>query len=211
VELAARSPADFDVVTFRGSGEPTLARNLGAVMGWVRANLPRPVVVLTNGTLLGDRAVQQDLALADIVALKLDAVSSDHWQTINRPAPELHLENVLQGMLAFRATYLGYVAVQTMVMTPWSKAEEQRYQALIQALRPHEVQLNTPLRSRPLTRQLEARGNVTTPDPTWRQPRHVTPATLNAMAMRLQAQLDLPVRHPYQDAPPPCSTAAEVA
>lgn len=199
LELAQRTWEATDVVTFSGSGEPTLATNLGEAITVVRDITHLPVVVLTNGTLLGDRTVQQDLAAADMVAIKLDAVSSDRWRKVNRPAPSLHLEAILEGMMMFRERYPGQVAVQTMVMEPWSTAEEQRYKTVIKALQPQEVQLNTPLRPRPLTHQLEARGNHEAQvDSHWRQPRHVTPETLIAMGDRLQQDLDVPVRHRYE-------------
>lgn len=204
-ELAQREGQDVDVVTFSGSGEPTLAANLAAIIQVVRAALPQPIVMLTNGTLLGDRTVQQDLAPVDIVSIKLDAVSSDRWHQVNRPEGGLHLEAVLAGMLAFREGYRGRVAVQTMVMEPWSTAEEQRYIAVIKALQPHEVQLNTPLRPRPFSHQLEARGNHEERPSNWRQPRHVTPETLIAMADRLQVGLDIPVRHRYATRQPSLS------
>jgi wyosine [tRNA(Phe)-imidazoG37] synthetase (radical SAM superfamily) len=199
-ELAHQDWSVVDVVTFSGSGEPTLALNLGEVITVVHGQTDAPVVVLTNGTLLGDRSVQRDLLTADMIAIKLDAVSSDRWKAVNRSAPGLHLDMILQGIIAFRELFPGHVAIQTMVMEPWSTAEEQRYLAVLKAIQPEEVQLNTPLRPRPLRHELEARGNHDAqPDHTWRQPRHVTPQTLSAMSDRLQAQLDIPVRHPYQD------------
>lgn len=202
-ELAQLPLSGIDVATFSGSGEPTLAANLKDLIDVVRAAVQRPIVVLTNGTLLGDRTVQRDLATVDLVAIKLDAVASERWHKVNRPAQELHLEAILAGMLAFRESYSGQVAVQTMVMEPWSTAEEQRYKAVIKALQPHEVQLNTPLRPRPLSHRLEARGNhEVEPDQQWRQPRHVTPETLIAMADRLQQDLEVPVRHRYKTPPP---------
>ena len=200
-ELAQRFWPEVDVVTFSGSGEPTLASNLSDMVQAVRAAIHRPVVVLTNGTLLGDRAVQRDLEAVDIVSIKLDAVSSDRWHRVNRSTPGLHLEDVLAGMLTFRERYSGRIAVQTMVMEPWSKAEEQRYITLVNALQPHEIQLNTPTRARPFRHQLEARGNHDERPNNWRQPRYVTPATLVAMGDRLQQRLEIPIRHRYETQP----------
>ncbi|NEQ45273.1 MAG: radical SAM protein [Leptolyngbya sp. SIOISBB] len=150
-ELHQMPPAAIDVVTFSGSGEPTLARNLAAVIAVVRQQVRRPIVVLTNGTLLGDRTVRQDLAAVDIVAVKIDAVTAQQWQALNRPATRLNLEAVFAGIMTFREMFKGHLAIQTMVMAPWSQQDEERYKTLIQALSPDEVQLNTPLRPRPLT------------------------------------------------------------
>ncbi|MEO1094977.1 MAG: radical SAM protein [Cyanobacteria bacterium J06638_28] len=193
-ELEQTLWADVDVVTLSGSGEPTLALNLGEVIQVIQTVTSLPVVVLTNGTLLGDRAVQQDLSTAAKVAIKLDAVSSEYWRTLNRPVAGLSLEALLEGIIAFRQRYAGHLAIQTMVMEPWSKSEERRYVALLEAIQPDEVQLNTPLRSRPIDHQIEARSN--TPDPAWRHPQHVTLETLAVMGARLQAALTIPVRYP---------------
>ncbi len=210
-ELCHIDPTTIDVVTFSGSGEPTLAANLGALVTMAHEVLERPIVVLTNGMLLGDRAVQQDLSTVDIVAIKLDAVSSERWHRLNRPVQGLHLDKIIADMMAFRAQFTGYVAIQTMIMEPWSRAEEQRYKALIAALEPHEVQLNTPLRPRPLKHEVEARGNHDVQaNHQWRQPRHVTPATLVSMGDRLQADLDIPIRHRYElSSPAPSAIPAK--
>lgn len=193
-ELEQTTWTDVDVVTLSGSGEPTLALNLGEVIQMVQEITSLPVIVLTNGTLLGDRAVQQALLRADKVAIKLDAVSSEYWRALNRPVSGLSLEAVLAGLVAFRQRYPGHLAIQTMVMEPWSKSEERRYVALLEAIQPDEVQLNTPLRSRPITHEIEARGN--TPEPEWRHPQHVTLETLATMGVWLQAAIATPVRYP---------------
>jgi len=44
--------ASADVVTISGSGEPTLALNLGNIAIAVKNLIAKPLIVLTNGTLL---------------------------------------------------------------------------------------------------------------------------------------------------------------
>ena len=46
-----------DIVTFSGSGEPTLALNLAEAIHLVKEYTNKPVMVLTNATLLHDAAV----------------------------------------------------------------------------------------------------------------------------------------------------------
>jgi wyosine [tRNA(Phe)-imidazoG37] synthetase (radical SAM superfamily) len=195
-ELAAQDWQGVEVVTFSGSGEPTLALNLGEVIHCVQSYTSLPMVVLTNGTLLGDLTVQQNLANAHVISVKLDAVSSDRWHTINRPAPGLHLESVLEGILALREKFMGKLAIQTMVMEPWTLSEEQRYIAILKAIQTDEVQINTPLRPRPVRHHLEARGNQSaSTDRLSRSSRHVSTATLQAMVDRLQTDLDMPIHY----------------
>ena len=71
-----------DIITFSGNGEPTLATNLGEVIGELKARSGKPTLVLTNGTLLDSEEVRQELALSDQVFLKLDAAS----EPVSRPS-----------------------------------------------------------------------------------------------------------------------------
>ncbi|MBM3274473.1 MAG: radical SAM protein, partial [Candidatus Sericytochromatia bacterium] len=117
--LADLERADWqsaDVVTFSGNGEPTLALNLGECIRGVKARTGKPVVVLTNATLLGDPAVRADLAAADRVYVKLDAASDKMLRIVDHPVEGVTLDGILDGIKAFRAEYSGYLAIQTMVM-----------------------------------------------------------------------------------------------
>lgn len=200
-ELAQHRNDEVDVVTFSGSGEPTLACNLKLAIAAVREHFHQPVVVLTNGTLLGDPIVQRDLNAVDVVAVKLDGATAQQWRTINQPISHLDFDTVLKGMIAFREQYAGHFAVQTMIMESWPSIEEDRYKDIIRALHPDEVQLNTPLRPRPLTHEIDARGNHLSPAKVpGRLPKHVTPEVLSALGDRLQADLPMPIKHRFQSA-----------
>ena len=63
----------IDYLTFSGSGEPTLAKNLGELIKEVKKIRKEPVAVITNSALLGEREVREDLLKADLVMAKLDA------------------------------------------------------------------------------------------------------------------------------------------
>ena len=107
----------LDVVTFSGSGEPTLALNLAEILTATKEIFKEPAVVLTkvltNSTLLGDKLVRQALSIADIVAVKMDAVSSNKLQQINRPLETIDLPNIIEGITQFRQEYQGRMAIQT--------------------------------------------------------------------------------------------------
>lgn len=158
--IKAISPATaIDVVTLSGNGEPTLALNLNEIVACIKAELNQPVVVLTNGTLLRDPAVRAALKLADQVVVKLYALSASQLQRINHPVAELDWPDLLSGIKLFSDEYLGYLSVQTMVLTPWSDQQRADYIQLVQEIMPEEIQLNAPTRPRMLSRHLEARGN----------------------------------------------------
>lgn len=185
-----------DVVTLSGSGEPTLALNLADILTAAKHIFWQPTVVLTNSTLLTDPAVRRALSLADYVAAKLDAVSPEQLQRVNRPIPGIDLPTILSGIRQLRQEYRGHLAIQTMLLSPWSTAAEADYIRILQDLAPEEVQLNTPTRPRVLARQLESRGNdeIATQPYALRNLKSVSGDVLQAFADRIHRATGIPVR-----------------
>src|SRR3989338_1906861 len=62
----------IDHLTLSGRGEPTLAKNLGAMILGLRETSDEKIAVITNSSLLHRDDVQADLLLADYVIAKLD-------------------------------------------------------------------------------------------------------------------------------------------
>ncbi|MGK7889619.1 MAG: radical SAM protein [Leptolyngbyaceae cyanobacterium] len=197
LDTLAPIPA-LDVVTLSGSGEPTLALNLGEILAALRQQIPCPVVVLTNGTLLGDTDVQADLRQADLVVVKLDAVSADHLRRVNQPCTGINFDTIMAGIRSFAATHQGKWALQTMLLAPWTEVERSRYIQLVRELRPTEVQLNIPRRPRVLERRLDARGNhvvVEEPD-VLRSLNCISNTIVEEFAQEIEAKTHSWVRYP---------------
>ena len=160
-DLQDFAPWNVDVITLSGSGEPTLALNLQEIILGIKQLTGRPILVLTNGTLLGNPEVRQALTLADKVSIKLDALSSSQLQRINRPILGIELVSLWEGIQQFREEFYGELAIQTMVLSPWDEHTQTTYMRLIQAIAPNEIQLNVPKRPKPTTHQLNGRENQT--------------------------------------------------
>jgi wyosine [tRNA(Phe)-imidazoG37] synthetase (radical SAM superfamily) len=139
-------------VTFSGTGEPTLAANLGEALAVVRA-WPAfkgvPTAVLTNSALLSRRVVRRDLALADLVVAKLDAPDEPLFRAINRPMEGVSWVDVVEGIRTFRVEFGGRLALQ-MMFTAANRAQAAQMATLARSLAADEVQLNTPLRPSPV-------------------------------------------------------------
>ena len=88
-QVRARLDSRPDVIALAGSGEPTLYAGLGEVVEGIKALTDVPLVVITNGSLLGRPDVQRDLARADVVLPSLDAVDDATYQMVNRPHDDL--------------------------------------------------------------------------------------------------------------------------
>jgi wyosine [tRNA(Phe)-imidazoG37] synthetase (radical SAM superfamily) len=116
-EVAAKvALAHVDVITFSGSGEPTLNSDLGTMIGKVKERVTTPVAVITNGSLLYDRDVRSDLAAADMVLPSLDAVTEEVFQRINRPHPLLDIKTIMEGLREFRAEYTKSIWLEIMLI-----------------------------------------------------------------------------------------------
>ncbi|MEM4462029.1 MAG: radical SAM protein, partial [Candidatus Bathyarchaeia archaeon] len=64
----------IDYLTFVPDGEPTLDANLGREISLLK-RIGIPIAVLTNASLLWNKDVRKSLLEADLVSLKVDAVS----------------------------------------------------------------------------------------------------------------------------------------
>lgn len=154
-ELGALPKIEIDYITFSGRGEPTLAENLGEVIKEIRKIRKEPIAVLTNSSLMDKKDVRKALALADFVAVKLDACSQELLKGINRPAPKIEFSDLLNGIKSFTKEYHGRLALQIMFMEEnKDKIAELAY--LANYVKPDEIQINTPLRpcdTRPLSKE----------------------------------------------------------
>ena len=197
-DLRAVAIDGIDVISLSGSGEPTLALNLGEIVSAIKAATGKPVVVLTNASLLGDPGVRQEVALADFVAAKVDAVGDGRLRRVDRPVAGIGFAEIRRGLLAFRREYRGQLAVQTMLLGRWPEREQADYVAFIGELAPDEIQLCAPTRPRPLVHELDARGGRPGETPAYavRHLKAVDPQVLGDFAARLRRETRVPVRGP---------------
>jgi wyosine [tRNA(Phe)-imidazoG37] synthetase (radical SAM superfamily) len=151
---------EFEVITFSGSGEPTLATNLGEIAKGLNTVKKKPLLILTNATTLKNPAVQRDLCLFDRVIVKLDAASQKMLNIMNRPAEGISHQSILEGILEFKKVYKGILDVQMMFM-PANLEQVQDLSGLLKQIQPDTVQLNTPKRPYPMVWDRENRGNHT--------------------------------------------------
>jgi wyosine [tRNA(Phe)-imidazoG37] synthetase (radical SAM superfamily) len=147
VEKARARDEAIDYLTFVPDGEPTLDANLGAEIEAFRARGHR-VAVITNGSLIWHDDVRADLAKADWVSLKVDAVHENVWRKVNRPHGALRLSLLLEGMQAFAQSYRGLLATETMLVSGVNDTTEHMRDIadFLAQLRPSGVYLAIPTR-----------------------------------------------------------------
>jgi len=114
--LHSESAEDIDWITFVGSGEPTLNRDLGTMIKVVKTITSLPVAVITNGSLLSLSEVREDLSAADAVLPTLDAGSAALFRRINRPHPDFDFERHVEGLVAFGSEFTERLWLEVMLI-----------------------------------------------------------------------------------------------
>jgi wyosine [tRNA(Phe)-imidazoG37] synthetase (radical SAM superfamily) len=144
-ELNSLPPLEIDYITFSGTGEPTLAENLGDMIRAVKKMRKEKIAVLTNSSLMHREDVQKDLFLADCVVAKLDAPTKNIFDSVNHPMETVKIDTVIKAIQDFRRCYLGKLALQVMFFE-LNKTYAENIAQIVREIGPDEVQINTPLR-----------------------------------------------------------------
>ncbi len=151
---------DIDYVTFSGSGEPTLNKDIGKMIGKIKELTKIPVAVLTNASLLWNKNVRRDLSKADLVVPSLDAVSDKAFKKVNRPAKGLKIKKVLDGLKTFTQEFKGKIQLEIMLVKNLNDSEEEieRISQFVKKLTIDKIQLNTVIRppSEPEAKSVDA-------------------------------------------------------
>ena len=140
--------ATLDYFTFAGSGEPTLNSDIGWYICELKKRTTIPVAVLTNGALLAREEVRNDLLAADVVIPSLDAVSSGTFKRINRPHPEIQIEEVIKGISQFRKDFSGHIWLEILFVKNVNDSLEEVRQIseAVKIIQPDKIQIGTVVR-----------------------------------------------------------------
>ena len=155
-----------DVLTFAGNGEPTCHPHFAEIIGDVirlrnRYCPEAKVSVLSNATMTGRQQVHDALMRVDNNIQKLDTVSADYINKVDRPCGAYDVNTIIGNLKAFN----GHVIIQTMFMrgslegasvdntgeefvAPWLEA--------IREIRPRQVMVYTIDRETPAQGLLKA-------------------------------------------------------
>jgi wyosine [tRNA(Phe)-imidazoG37] synthetase (radical SAM superfamily) len=134
-----------DYITFSGAGEPTLNIHIGKVIDFIKSNYKVPVAVLTNGSLLSNAEVRQELLQADLILPSLDAASNMAFKKIDRPSSNLNIEDYIEGLINFSHEFNGTIWLEIMILPGFNDDMENLLglKEAILKINPAKVQLNT--------------------------------------------------------------------
>lgn len=146
--LQQRRSEEIDWITVVGSGEPTLNSEIGEIIRGIKGMSSIPVAVITNGSLLTEPEVREELSQADAVMPTLDAGTEELYRRINRPRRSLTVERQIEGLRRFREEFTGSLWIEVMLVAGLNDTEEE-LTALAERLRrigPDRIDLSHPER-----------------------------------------------------------------
>ncbi len=114
IQNAEKEGVEINYLSFVPDGEPTLDIQLGESIRLLKT-LGKRIAVFTNASLIWRPEVRADLALADWVSLKFDAVLETAWRRTDRPQKYLSLHLIMDGALAFARQFRGALVTETML------------------------------------------------------------------------------------------------
>jgi len=142
-KLAAGPAPDF--ISLAGSGEPTLNIRIGDLIGKIKGMTGIPVAVLTNGSLLWKREVQDSLMESDLVLPSLDAGDEHLFQHVNRPHIDIAFEAMVGGIEEFSERFRKPMWLEVFLLggVTGIDSEVKKIASLAERIKPDKVQLNT--------------------------------------------------------------------
>lgn len=146
LEAYLSSSPNLDCVTFSGAGEPTLHSGLGLIINFIKKRFDQyKIAVITNGTLIHKNSVRDALSEADIVMTSLDALEEDVFSLINRPHPDIRIEDMKNGLVELKKTFKGKLWVEFFVIPAINDKKDHldKLRDFICLIEPDKIQLNS--------------------------------------------------------------------
>jgi len=148
IRQAVTDSVAVDWITFVGSGETTLYKGIGRLIRETKRLTSIPVAVITNGSLLSEEDVRDELLEADAVLPSLNAGSPELFDRIDRPCPGFTYERHIEGLVEFRKVYRGKLWVEVMLIAGVNDTADalQDIAVALEKVRPDTVHLVLPTR-----------------------------------------------------------------
>jgi len=136
----------IDHITFSGAGEPTLYRDMPAIISFIKVNYPQyKLALITNSILLAQPEIRQELLEFDVILPSLDAATPAVFHKINRPVVKIEYQDVINGLISFRKIFKGKIWLEVFIIEGINDtaAELALLKEQLSLIAPDIVQLNT--------------------------------------------------------------------
>jgi len=158
---AKKREGEYEVLTFTGSGEPTLNIYFEKAVSLAKKLISKPIAVLTNSTTLPFKEIRKALSEVDFVCASLDSAREESFKLVNRPCSEVNLKEIIEGLKKLKEEMKGKLWLEILFVKGFNDKEEdlKALKKAISYIKPHKVQLNTVVRppayaiARPLSQE----------------------------------------------------------
>ncbi len=138
----------LNYITFSGLGEPTMNIKIGRLISEIKNLTFVPVAVITNSSFLSDPLVRKEIIKADLIVPSLDAVTQEIFEKVDRPAKNINIENIIEGLINLRKEYSGKIWLELMLIKGINGdlMYIKKFKEVIGKINPDKIQLNSPVR-----------------------------------------------------------------
>ncbi|MEK6714869.1 MAG: radical SAM protein [Candidatus Omnitrophota bacterium] len=138
----------IDYISLSGSGEPLLNSGISKLILGIREITPIPVALITNASLLKNKAIRQEILGVDVILPSLDAPDEETFEMIDRPSVKIKIENIINGLIELRKEFKGRIFLEIMVISGINDNIDffARFKEIISKINPDKIHLNTPTR-----------------------------------------------------------------
>lgn len=142
-EVLSRLTPDY--ITFSGSGEPTLNKDIGEIAKWIKDNYKVKIALISNSTLFYKDEVIKSLENIDLVIPTLNSVTDEVFNQINRPSDKNSLSNIKEGLERLSLEYKGEIYLEFFIIEGLNdtKLELEKYIEFLKRIRFTKLQINT--------------------------------------------------------------------
>lgn len=138
----------IDYISLSGSGEPLLNSGISKLILGIREITGIPIALITNASLLKNKAIRQEILGVDVILPSLDAVDEEMFKMIDRPSIKIKIENIINGLIELRKEFKGRIFLEIMVIAGINDNINffAHFKEIISKINPDKIHLNTPTR-----------------------------------------------------------------
>ena len=135
-----------DVITITANGEPTLYSKLNELIDLLNNIKGKSkLLILTNGSTIYRKDIQNSLKKLDIVKVSLDAVSERLFKKIDRPIKSISIKDIIEGLKEFRKVFKGELIIEILVVKNVNDTVDniKEIRDVLKEIKPDRVDLGT--------------------------------------------------------------------
>ena len=118
IKIAIKKYPNIDVLTISANGEPTMYPYLKELINSIntlKLNKTK-TLILSNASSITNKNIANILLDIDIVKLSLDSVEQKIFQKIDRPHPNIKINDIISAILEFKKIYKNQLVIEIMLV-----------------------------------------------------------------------------------------------